>query len=142
MRVKKVTAGGLIKNETGEYLLMFRRGKWDLPKGKQDPGETLEECAIREVQEETGLQQVTLGNFICTTEHAYSEFGEDVLKKAHWYHMTAPKDQALVPQTEEDITELKWVAPADLKNYLNNTYITILEVFTRSGVLMEGEITM
>jgi 8-oxo-dGTP pyrophosphatase MutT (NUDIX family) len=120
-------------NESGEYLLMFRRGKWDLPKGKQDPGETIEECALREVREETGLKDLVLGEFICETEHLYSEWGEDVVKRGYWYKMTASKNEKLKPQIEEDITDLKWVKPEELGYYLANTYPTILEVFRQGG---------
>src|SRR5450755_2422165 len=77
------TGGGLVKNKAGEVLLIFRRGKWDLPKGKLDDGETLEECAVREVREETGLKQVKIGKEINTTYHTYVEFGKHILKESH-----------------------------------------------------------
>ncbi len=67
--------GTWLKMRKGEVLFMFRRGKWDLPKGKLDPGETLEACALREVEEETGVGQLELKNFLLVTEHTYAERG-------------------------------------------------------------------
>lgn len=104
-------AGGAVRNPAGELLVFFRRGSWDLPKGKIDPGETPEQAAVREVQEETGLPQPTLGDFIGHTWHTYEQKGERILKKTWWYHMETT-DTRVVPQTEEDIEEIRWVEPA------------------------------
>lgn len=125
-----VTAGGAVVNEKNELLMIFRRGKWDLPKGKLDIGETLEECAVREVTEETGVQEILLGEEITITYHTYTEFGKHILKESHWYKMTCKNDQNLVPQTEEDITEIKWVNKSQLSKYTANTYQTIIEVLS------------
>ncbi|HVZ96374.1 MAG TPA: NUDIX domain-containing protein [Chitinophagaceae bacterium] len=122
------TGGGLVENESGDVLLIFRRGKWDLPKGKQDEGETLAECAIREVREETGLRQLQLGKEINTTYHTYTESGKQILKESHWFLMKAEGNEQFVPQTEEDITEIIWVNKSNLKNYFANMYPTIISV--------------
>lgn len=121
-------AGGLVENEKGEVLLIFRRGKWDLPKGKLDPGETIEQCAVREVEEETGLQRIELKKQLTITYHTYAEFGKQILKDSHWYRMKVKGHQAIVPQTEEDISELKWVLKKDLPQYLNNTFLSVKDV--------------
>ncbi len=121
-------AGGLVTNGNNEILMIFRRGKWDLPKGKLDKGETIEECALREVEEETGLKNLTLGKKIITTYHTYDEFGKHILKESHWYKMKSKGEQDLVPQTEEDITEIKFIPVAELKKYTANTFRTIEEV--------------
>jgi 8-oxo-dGTP pyrophosphatase MutT (NUDIX family) len=121
-------AGGLVENEKGELLLIFRRGKWDLPKGKLDKGETLEQCAVREVEEETGLKNVKLKKAIGITYHTYDEFGKHMLKDSHWYLMKVKGKQELIPQTEEDIAELKWVKKKDLKDYLSNTFPSVKDV--------------
>ena len=121
-------AGGLVINNKQDVLMIFRRGKWDLPKGKLDKGETLEQCAVREVEEETGLTGIELGKKITETYHVYTEYGKHILKESHWYKMKVGSEQNLVPQAEEDITEIKWVSHADLKKYTSNTYQTILEV--------------
>ena len=125
-----IAAGGLVLNEKNELLLIFRRGYWDLPKGKLDEGETIEACAVREVQEETGLQEVTLGKFITITLHEYFDtfIKEDVIKESHWYQMNVKGNPPLIPQTEEDITLIKWVSRESLQDYLNNTYPNIIEV--------------
>jgi 8-oxo-dGTP pyrophosphatase MutT (NUDIX family) len=130
-----LAAGGLVENEKGEILFMFRRGKWDLPKGKLDPGETLEECALREVEEETGVGQLKLKKFLLQTLHEYEELGKVIQKKTHWFQMTTISHQSLVPQTEEDITDLRWIAPADFEIVLRNTYPAIVEVLRAGGHL-------
>src|SRR5271155_3074653 len=102
-------AGGFLRNDEGRILMMLRRGKWDLPKGKLDPGETLEQCAVREVGEETGLHEVQLDGPLLVTYHTYDENGKHILKETHWYRMKASSAEPLVPQSEEQITELRWV---------------------------------
>ncbi len=120
-------AGGLVLNKRKEILLIFRRGKWDLPKGKLDKGETPEQCALREVEEETGISKIELGKKIAITYHTYTEFGKHILKESHWYNMKTT-DEKLIPQTEEDITEIKWVYKSDLVNYIANTFPSITDV--------------
>lgn len=105
-------AGGYVLNPEGHLLVFFRRGSWDMPKGKIDPGETPEQAALREVQEETGVRHLALGDFLTHTWHTYFLKGERILKKTWWYRMQTT-DYELVPQTEEDIVEIRWVAPAD-----------------------------
>ncbi|MGN6439109.1 MAG: NUDIX hydrolase [Agriterribacter sp.] len=120
--------GGLVRNKKGAVLMIYRRGKWDLPKGKLDKGETLEECALREVQEETGLQQVKLGSFLLTTYHVYEDFGKHILKESYWYTMQANGSETTKPQVEEDIHEIQWVQPPDVKEKLKNTFPSIVDV--------------
>lgn len=124
-------AGGVVSDSKENILMIFRRGKWDLPKGKLDKGETLEECAVREVEEETGINGITLEEKITTTYHTYSEYGKHLLKESHWFKMRCDNHQKLVPQTEEEITDIKWVKKSDLKKYTSNTYQTILEVLSK-----------
>jgi 8-oxo-dGTP pyrophosphatase MutT (NUDIX family) len=120
--------GGLVGNEAGDVLMIFRRGKWDLPKGKLDPGETLEQCALREVREETGLSEVQLGEFLLTTYHSYNDYGHATLKETSWYRMTASAAAVLVPQTAEDIHEIKWVPRGSLAGYLDQTFPSVIDV--------------
>jgi 8-oxo-dGTP pyrophosphatase MutT (NUDIX family) len=121
-------AGGIVKNENSEVLFIFRRGVWDLPKGKLDDGETLEECAVREVEEETGLQKVTLIKPLITNYHTYNENGHYILKENYWYTMQVKGIQKLVPQQEEDILELKWAAQQQQQPLLNNAFPSIKDV--------------
>ena len=126
-----IAAGGLVQNRKGEILLIYRRGCWDLPKGKLDAGELITECAIWEVQEETGIQTLELGPFICTTTHTYFDkwLNKDVEKQTHWYAMLSLANETLVPQTEEDIEKIEWVPLEQLPQYLHQTYPTIRSVF-------------
>jgi len=128
MPVKITAAGGIVANEERKILFQFRRGKWDLPKGKLDEGETIEECALREVEEETGLTNIELGEFIGVTHHFYTEKGQDIEKETHWFAMKITGEPKLVPQLEEDITELRWVAENELKDYLSNSFNNIVEI--------------
>jgi 8-oxo-dGTP pyrophosphatase MutT (NUDIX family) len=126
-----IAAGGLVQNGKGEMLLIYRRGFWDLPKGKLDAGELIPECAVREVREETGLQTIELGPFICKTIHQYfdSWMNKEVEKHTHWYAMLSLEKETLVPQTEEDIERIEWVPMEQLPQYLLETYPTIRAVF-------------
>ena len=126
--------GGLVTNTKGEFLLIRRSGLWDLPKGHQEPGEQIDATALREVREETGLKNLTLGNFICTTDHTYLRDGQWYLKHTWWYSMTCLQDSETVPQTEEGITEVRWVAKTELPEFLQQTYPTIVEVFRARGL--------
>lgn len=130
--VKKFTlvkaAGGLVLNEQKEILLIFRRGSWDLPKGKLDKGETLEHCAVREVEEETGATNVKLLSPLSITYHTYHEGARFILKESHWYNMSVRGEQKLTPQTEEDIQEIKWVAADNLSEYMKKIYPSVAEV--------------
>ena len=131
MEKKKILAGGgLVRNDRNDLLMIYRRGKWDLPKGKLDKGETIEACAVREVMEETGLTKVELGKPVDVSYHEYFDpyLQEDVIKESHWFAMRAAGEQALVPQTEEDITEIKWVSGAELEACLANSYDNVIRV--------------
>lgn len=128
-------AGGLVIDASGAMLFIFRRGKWDLPKGKLDPGEQAKECALREVQEETGLQEVRLDGALEVTYHTYDEDGKHILKPTYWFLMRAPQGQALQPQTEEQITEIKWVKRNELDEYMSNTYPLIKDVIKAADTI-------
>ena len=128
---KIIAAGGLVENEDKEILLIFRRGKWDLPKGKLDEGETIEECAVREVEEETGLRSIQQGELIEVTLHNYIEKGTEIEKETYWYAMKVEGEQNLVAQTEEDIEDIKWVKESELPVYLANTYNNIIDIIEK-----------
>lgn len=123
-------AGGLVQNERGEYLLIFRNGLWDLPKGKQEEGEEIALCAQREVMEECGINDLQMGDLICITHHTYHLKGDFILKHTYWYNMKCNASQVnLTPQLEEGIQKCEWVSPDKLPQYLNNTYPSIRKVF-------------
>ncbi len=121
-------AGGMVFNPKGELLMMLRRGQWDMPKGKLDEGETIEACAVREVEEETGVSNLRLNGKLQTTYHTYSFQGRTVLKPSHWFKMECTGTEDLVPQTEEDITELRWVDKVEAAVLANKAYPSIKEM--------------
>lgn len=124
-------AGGYVLNADHRLLVMYRRGRWDMPKGKMDEGETPADTAVREVREETGLHQLTLGPFLTHTWHTYRDRnGDRVLKQTHWYHMTT-SDTQLIPQTEEDIERLEWVAPQAWLAEKPDVFASIRDVIVR-----------
>jgi len=127
---KIIAGGGVVVNENNQVLFIYRRKKWDLPKGKLDPGEDIKACAIREVMEETGIRNLTIGNLIIVTTHSYEENGMNMQKETHWFEMKASTvdNSTLTPQLEEDIEKIEWVSPENLEEYLSETYTTIQQV--------------
>lgn len=122
-------AGGLVSNRRGDYLLISRFSLWDLPKGHQESGEDIRVTALREVREETGVDQLELRELLCVTDHCYIRDGVWHLKHTWWYDMLYTDPVNLTPQREEDITKAVWVARSSLPPYLKNTFPSILEVF-------------
>ncbi len=122
-------AGGLVTIPDNRILAINRRGKWDLPKGKAEKGESLEETAIREVVEECGLvvdPQIT--GKITDTYHTYYQNGDHILKRTAWYAMSYDGDSTLFPQVEEDIVDAVWLPEKQLDIILQNTYESVKEV--------------
>lgn len=126
--------GGLVRNLAGEYLLIFRNGKWDLPKGKQEAGEDIKVTAVREVEEECGIDSLELGNLLCVTHHTYRMNGEFMLKHTFWYNMEYKGDATLKPQTEENIEMCKWVKREEIAELVKDTYPSIKRVFEVAGL--------
>ncbi|ULQ54402.1 NUDIX hydrolase [Flavihumibacter fluvii] len=120
--------GGAVWNPAQQLLFIHRRGKWDLPKGKLDDGETIEACAIREVEEETGLDSPQITRPLLTTYHTYYESGKHILKESYWFEMTVKGQQHLVPQTSEDIHAIEWLGKAAWPKILENTFPSIKDV--------------
>ena len=114
--------GGLVQNENGKMLFIFRKGKWDLPKGKIDKGETLEKGAKREVKEETGVKKLQLNGLAGVTYHVFKRNGNYQLKETHWFHMTTTYTGKLKPELQEDITKAKWKGPKKMAKALENSY--------------------
>ena len=127
-------AGGLVSNRRGDFLLISRNGLWDLPKGHQEAGEDIETTALREVQEETGVDQLELRRLICVTDHCYFRDNLWHLKHTWWYDMLYTDPTNLTPQREEDITKAAWVAKSSLPPFLKNTYPSIVEVFREARI--------
>ncbi len=124
-------AGGIVENEKNEILFIFRKGKWDLPKGKMEAKESAELCAQREIEEETGVTGLVLKSKIGETYHTYDEFGKHILKTSHWFYFTCNSKQALRPQLAEDITEVVWIRKEELDTPLSNSYKNIVEIVAK-----------
>jgi ADP-ribose pyrophosphatase YjhB (NUDIX family) len=121
-------AGGLIENNN-KYLFIFRLKKWDLPKGKLDMGESPEEAAIRECEEECGITKLTILNELPSTYHIYKYKGSFALKKIFWYTMSTKYNGILVPQIEEKIEKVEWFNKTQILDIvIPNTYPAILDV--------------
>lgn len=121
-------AGGAVL-QTDQILLIKRLGMYDLPKGHWEAGETIEQCAIREVEEETGIEQVSITAPLPDTLHIYFQENNWFLKKTYWFTMKAPATQNLHPQTEEDIEEVFWLPIAEIPALLSHTYPSLGPVF-------------
>ena len=128
-------AGGLVENQNQEILLIYRLGFWDLPKGKIEKGETPEIAAIREVEEETGIKNLILGEKIKFerflnegTYHSYFYKEKSIMKLTHWYQMKYSGDTQLIPQIEEDIEQAVWIKKTELTKYYDKMYPSIREI--------------
>lgn len=121
-------AGGVVQNGQGEILFIFRRGVWDLPKGKLDKFENYEKAALREVMEECGLHSLILGKRISTTYHTYRLKNKSILKKTVWFEMTLGQHENPKPQLEEEITELRWIAKNNLENVKSKCWASVNEL--------------
>jgi len=128
MFVKVEAAGGLVINPSGQCLFIYRYGRWDLPKGKIEAFEKKDEAALREVEEETGIGQLTIINSLSRTRHLYDEKGKHCLKVTWWYFMKTSDNHVPVPQQEEGITNAQWIDRDKLKDVMLNTYLSIIDV--------------
>jgi ADP-ribose pyrophosphatase YjhB (NUDIX family) len=124
-----VAAGGMVRNEKGKVLFIYRNDKWDLPKGKLDKGESIEKAAIREVEEETGVKGLTIKNYLKTTYHIFKRNGEYRLKKVVWFDMITSYSGKLTPQKNEGITKVKWKGSKKTEKALKNSYLNIKLLF-------------
>lgn len=118
-------AGGVVLNDSGEILFIYRFDRWDLPKGKIEKGESASDAALREVREECGIGHLELIRELEKTYHIYKLNDVYVLKTTNWFLMNSAGGQKLIPQVEEAITEVKWVAQSALGSVLKDTYANI-----------------
>lgn len=120
-----VAGGGVVLNDKKEVLFIFRGGKWDLPKGRIEQDESIEETAVREVEEECGISNLSLKGFLITTHHIFYQKKERRLKETHWYNMYSDDAKELTPQTEEGITVAEFKGKTDIEVALQNSYANI-----------------
>jgi len=120
--------GGVVLNEQGKFLVIYRNGVWDLPKGKLEKGEDFPSAALREVEEEAGLKGLQMVDPLMSTYHTYSLKNKRILKKTKWFEMLYKGKGAPVLQTEEGITDYRWVNPGETGFIRENSYGSILDV--------------
>ena len=129
-KIERIQAGGgVVQNKVGDILFIKRKGKWDLPKGKLEKGENISECALREVEEETGISQLSLKGFRSITYHIFSRDNKFFLKETHWFDMFSTFEDNFVPQKEEDIEKVTWKSNKKLRKTLKKSFLNIKELF-------------
>ena len=117
--------GGLVYNKEGHVLFIFRNGKWDLPKGGMEKNEKIAATAIREVEEETGVGDLSISCDLQKTYHVFKRNGKYKLKITQWYEMQSTFEGPTIPQTKEGIEKAVWLNPEQIKEALNNSYENI-----------------
>lgn len=124
-------AGGVVRRDDGKILLIHRMGYWDLPKGKQDPGESMKETALREVEEEVGLHQLVLEWKIGKTYHSFRTNSKRVMKKVNWYAMYTPNPEEIVLQYSESIDDAAWIDPKSFSRLKLKTYRSVEDIIKK-----------
>lgn len=120
-----VAGGGKVYNAKGEILFIYRNDKWDLPKGKAERKESIEETAIREVEEETGVKGLEIVNPLESTYHIFKRHGKHKIKITHWFEMKTTFEGELQPEQSEGITQVKWLTAEESRAALENSYANI-----------------
>ncbi len=133
-------AGGVVFNTDHRLLMIFRNGKWDLPKGKIEPREDPETAAVREVYEECGIGELKLVKQLSTTYHTYTFQGRRTIKKTYWYLMTTTDTSKPVPQLEEGIQEVKWMKNLEVRSALKNSFGSIVTLLNEHVMSIEGSL--
>ena len=128
-------AGGVVTNLAKEVLWIRRNEKWDLPKGKVEKDEEIEDAAVREVEGECALNSIVRGDLLGVTYHTYTFKGENVLKKSYWFAMVCETEQNLAPQEEEGITAVVWANTEMHRSYSLDTYTSIAELLKLEKVV-------
>jgi len=126
-----VAGGGLVFNDKREILFIYRNKKWDLPKGKIEKGEKIQDCALREVAEETGINDLTIRKFIAKTYHVFKRNDKFKLKETYWYEMHSDYKGTLIPQIEEGIEKVKWKGFQKTQKALKKSYENIKLLFPK-----------
>ncbi|WP_297332999.1 NUDIX domain-containing protein [Flavobacterium sp.] len=128
--------GGLVYNDRGEVLFIFRNGKWDLPKGGTEKGEDMEQTAMREVEEETGVKNLKIVKKLQKTYHIFKRNGQYKLKVTYWYEMKTSYTGKLLGQADEGIEKVVWLKPDDIKEVLTNSYENIKLLFEKEKAIL------
>lgn len=131
-RHKKIKAAGGIVCKNDSFLLIHRLGFWDFPKGKLEKGEAAHLGALREVEEECGIHGHRIVVYVDETLHTYQMNGNDYFKSTDWYFMIYDGEETLIPQTEENISEVKWVTLDQLDSFRSKMYPSLLPVLDKA----------
>lgn len=123
-------AGGIVVNPKGELLMIYRNGHWDLPKGKMEKGESPDQTAVREVEEECGIKNLKILRPLTSTYHVFFQNRNDCIKRTYWFEMRSKDSLKPTPQKEEGILEAKWMRKEDVKKVINKVYLSLREVLT------------
>lgn len=134
-----VAGGGMVFNEKDEILFIHRNGRWDLPKGKMEKNEDIRETALREVEEETGVQHLEITGFLQKTYHIFKRNGKYKLKVTHWYTMKSNYQGPLQPEETEGITKVKWKSLEKARKALENSYANIQLLFPEKYLTRNAE---
>lgn len=129
--------GGLVYNKKGEVLFIFRGGKWDLPKGGTEKGEDIEDTAMREVEEETGVNKLKITKKLQKTYHVFKRNGTYRLKITHWFEMHSDFEGIPLGQIEEGIEKAVWLHPREMPEVLKNSYENIKLLFGQENINFE-----
>jgi ADP-ribose pyrophosphatase YjhB (NUDIX family) len=130
-----IAAGGVVQHEEGKLLFIYRKKRWDLPKGRVDKGETLEGAAKREVKEETGVKKIKVGKPAGVTYHVFKRNNRYQLKETHWFFMKTSYEGVLTPEIKEDITKATWKNKSKTAKAIKNTYPNIEDLFDKSKLM-------
>jgi len=130
-----IAAGGVVQNEEGKLLFIYRKKRWDLPKGRIDKGETLEGAAKREVKEETGVKKIKVGKLAGVTYHVFKRNNRYQLKETHWFFMKTSYKGVLTPEFKEDITKASWKNKSKTAKAIKKTYPNIEDLFDKSKLM-------
>ncbi len=131
-----IAAGGVVQHENGKLLFIYRKKRWDLPKGKVDKSESLQDAAKREVKEETGVKKIKVGKLAGITYHIFKRNNLYQLKETHWFFMKSSYEGTLVPEVMEEITKASWKNKDKTAKAIKKTYPNIKYLFDKS-MLME-----
>jgi 8-oxo-dGTP pyrophosphatase MutT (NUDIX family) len=123
-------AGGLVLNPKGELLMIYRNKHWDLPKGKMEEGESPDQTAIREVEEECGIKKLKILRPLDSTYHIFFQGKSNCIKRTYWFEMECKDTAKLIPQKEEGILEAKWMSKEEAKKVVGKVYLSLQEVLT------------
>ncbi len=130
----RTAAGGWVYNSEGDLLMINRQNHWDIPKGHIEEGENLEQCAIREVEEETGVSNLIIESYLGVSRHIfrYNENEAEILKESHWFKMKTNYRGNLLPQLEEEIIEVKWLTESDIEKLTSTMWPSLSDFYIQS----------